>query len=287
MPGVWRGGNSLVDMPTRINRQVPRTLLLLLLLVGCQTGRNYPSPEGPRYAGRAGAVPTGQPAVPRTLRVVSFNIEFALRVDSAIALLTSDTALRGADVILLQEMNEKATRHIAEALGMWYVYYPAIFHHRTERRVGNAVLSRWPIVEDKKIVLPHHGRFARTQRTATAGTIRVGPSLVRVYSTHLGTMTDVEPAARRDQLRAILADAARYPRVVLGGDMNDVSVGRVARDEGYSWPTERGADTSWLGRLDHIFFKGFASPDSAAAGTVLNVRGASDHLPVWAVAILR
>jgi endonuclease/exonuclease/phosphatase family metal-dependent hydrolase len=176
---------------------------------------------------------------------------------------------------------------VAEAIGMWYVYYPAIFHLRTKRHFGNAVLSRWPIIEDKKILLPHHSRFARTQRTATAATIRLGGSLVRVYSTHLGTMTDVEPASRRDQLRAILADAAHYPMVVLGGDMNDVSVGRVARDEGYSWPTERGPDTSWLGRLDHIFFKGFASPDSTASGTVLHVRGASDHLPVWAVATLR
>jgi endonuclease/exonuclease/phosphatase family metal-dependent hydrolase len=218
--------------------------------------------------------------------VVSFNIEFALRVDSAIALLASDPALRDADVLLLQEMNEEATRRVAEALGMRYVYYPAIFHFRTKQHVGNAVLSRWPIVEDRKILLPHRGRFARTQRTATAATIRVGESLVRVYSTHLGTMTDLEPASRREQLRAILADAAHYPRVVLGGDMNDVGVGRVVRDDGYSWPTERGPDTSWLGRLDHIFFKGLASPDSAAAGTVLDVRRASDHLPVWAVAIL-
>ncbi len=262
-------------------------LLLVLVLGGCRTGRNYPSTEGPRYAGGPTTPFVGQPASTTTLRVVSFNVEFALKIDSAIALLTADPALRGADVLLLQEMNEEATRRIADALGLWYVYYPAIFHRRTKRHVGNAVLSRWPIVEDKKILLPHHGRFARTQRTATAATIRVGESPVRVYSTHLGTMTDVKPGSRREQLRAILADAARYPLVILGGDMNDVSVGRVARDEGYSWPTERGPDTSWLGRLDHIFFKGLASPDSAAAGTVLDGRTASDHLPVWAVAILQ
>ena len=263
-----------------------RLLLVLLVLPGCRTGRNYPGADGPRYAGGSGTQSVGESAGTKTLRVVSFNIEFALRVDSAISLLARDPALRGADVVLLQEMNEDATRRVAEALGMWYVYYPAIFHLRTKRHVGNAVLTRWPIVEDRKVLLPHRGRFARTQRTATAATIRIGRTLVRVYSTHLGTMTDVEPASRRDQLRAILADAAPYPQVILGGDMNDVSVGRVARDEGYSWPTERGPDTAWLGRLDHIFFKGLASPDSAAAGTVLNVRTASDHLPVWAVALL-
>jgi endonuclease/exonuclease/phosphatase family metal-dependent hydrolase len=220
------------------------------------------------------------------LRLVSFNIEFAYHVDSAIALLTSHPALRGADVLLLQEMDEVATRKVADALSLWSVYYPAIFHLRTKRQFGNAVLSRCPIVEDKKIVLPHVSRFVRTQRTATAATIRVGGMLVRIYSTHLGTMGDVAPAARQNQLRAILADAERYPRVVIGGDMNDQGVGRLARDLGYVWPTEHGPNTSNLGRLDHIFLKGLASPDSGAAGTVLEVGRSSDHLPVWAVALL-
>ena len=52
--------------------------------------------------------------------------------------------------------------------------------------------------------------------------------------------------------------------------------------EGYPGPA-----TTRLGRLDHIFVKGLAAPDSAAAGTVLDVGGASDHLAVWAVGILR
>jgi hypothetical protein len=37
----------------------------------------------------------------------------------------------------------------------------------------------------------------------------------------------------------------------------------------------------------HIFLKGLVSPDSAAAGTVLEVGRTSDHRPVWAVAMLR
>jgi endonuclease/exonuclease/phosphatase family metal-dependent hydrolase len=261
-------------------------LLVLGLLAGCRTGRNYPSPEGPRYAGHPAAHDPAGIRDTTTLRVVSFNIEFALHVDSAIAVLASNPALRDADVLLLQEMDESATRRIADSLHLWYVYYPAIFHLRTHRLFGNAVLSRWPIVEDQKIVLPHVSRFVRTQRTATAATIRVGGSLVRVYSTHLGTMSDVGSGARRDQLKTILADAARYSRVVIGGDMNDAGVGRVARDMGYLWPTEHGPPTSQLGRLDHIFLKGFSSPDSAAAGAVLDVGRTSDHLPVWTVAIL-
>jgi endonuclease/exonuclease/phosphatase family metal-dependent hydrolase len=262
-------------------------LLAGLLLAACRTGRNYINAEGPRYAGNPAIASTGECSNAQTLRLVSFNIEFALRVDSAIAVLQSDPALHGADVILLQEMDEQSTKRIADTLGMWYVYYPAVFHLRTRRNFGNAVLSRWPIAEDQKIVLPHLARFARTQRAATAATIRVCQSRVRVYSVHLGTPAGVSPGARRDQLRTVLADAAHYPRVVIGGDMNDTGVGRTARDAGYAWPTERGPPTTGLGRLDHIFFKGLASPDTSAAGTVLDVRGASDHLPVWAVAVLR
>jgi endonuclease/exonuclease/phosphatase family metal-dependent hydrolase len=259
--------------------------LVLALLAGCRTGRNYTSPEGPRYAGNPPAA--SAPEDTTRIKVVSFNIEFSMQVDSAIVLLANDSALRGASVILLQEMNEHATRRVAEALGVWYVYYPAIYHFRTRQLIGNAVLSRWPIVEDRKIILPHVARFAGTQRTATAATILVGSQLVRVYSTHLGTPGGTGGSARRKQLRAILADAAPYQRVIIGGDMNDANVGKIARDMGYAWPTERGPPTSLLGRIDHIFLKGLSPPDSAAAGAVLDAGHISDHLPVWAVVRLR
>jgi endonuclease/exonuclease/phosphatase family metal-dependent hydrolase len=251
---------------------------------GCHTGRNYPSSTGPRYAGEP-RTRTDLPN-PTSLRVVAFNIEFALHVARAIALLKTDPALRMADVILLQEMDEKATRQVATALNLWYVYYPALFHLRTHRLFGNAVLSRWPIVEDQKIVLPHVSRFVRTQRTATAAAIQVGSHVLRVYSTHLGTMSDVSPSARRDQLRAILADATTYPQVVVGGDMNDEGVGQTARELGYDWPTQHGPATTKLGRLDHIFVRGF-DRSGERSGTVLDARGSSDHLPVWVIVELR
>src|SRR5688572_9573980 len=260
-------------------------LIATILLAGCRTGRNYPDTEGPRHAGRPAPGRTVRPTRGDTVRIVSFNIAFGRRADSAIVLLKSNPALRGADVIRLQEMDAQSTRRVAHSLGFGYVYYPAIYSLRTQRDFGNAVLSRWPIVEDGKIVLPHVSRYARTQRIATAATIRIGKSNLRVYSTHLSTIFDVGEGARRDQLRAILADAKKYPRVVIGGDMNSNSVGRVARDMGYAWPTERGPHTTRGARWDHIFIKGLSIPSAAAAGTVRDARGASDHRPVWAIAI--
>ncbi|HET6836798.1 MAG TPA: endonuclease/exonuclease/phosphatase family protein, partial [Gemmatimonadales bacterium] len=178
------------------------SLALVLLLTTCHTGRNYTSAGGPRYAGGTPDTVGEENPSGVTLRVASFNIEFSQQVDSAIAVLRREPGLRDADVLLLQEMTAEATKMVALALGLRYVYYPAFYHYRTRRDLGNAVLSRWPIIDDKKIVLPHRSRFVGTQRTATGATLRVGNRQVRVYSTHLGTMGDVAPAARREQLAA-------------------------------------------------------------------------------------
>ncbi len=256
-------------------------------IVGCRTGLNYGRPEGPRYSGGTAPAVTAPARVGDTLRVVTFNIQLGRRIDSALVVLTGEPALRGADILLLQEMDEAGTQRIAAALRMAYVYYPASVRRTTHREFGNAVLSRWPIVADAKLVLPHIGRLARTERTATAATIRLGDSLVRVYSTHLGTFFQVGGGGRRDQLRAILADAERFPRVILGGDMNSAGVGQMAVEAGYAWPTRGEPHTDKLGSLDHIFVRGLDVPAGAAAGTVLANHHASDHRPVWARVILR
>jgi len=263
---------------------LPRTVFLLLLGLSsaCRTGQNYPGPAEPRYAGVG--VPADRP-VPDTLRIVSFNVKYAERVDSAIVVLTTEPALRDADVLLLQEMDADGTGRIAHALGMSYIYYPAIFRHRSAKDFGNAVLSRWPIVADAKIVLPHFSRYARTQRTATAATIRVGGIDLRVYSTHLGTPADISAAARESQLRAIMSDAAPHSRVIIGGDMNSSTIGSVATEQGFTWPTWR-VETSRFGSWDHIFVRGLTLPQSGFAGTIDDIRGASDHKPVWALASL-
>src|SRR5688572_1139774 len=89
--------------------------LVILLLTSCRTGIDYPDVGGPRYAGGPATVAADRGNAD-TLRIVSYNIEFALRVDSAIVVLR-DSVLRGADVVLLQEMDDAGTRRIAETLG--------------------------------------------------------------------------------------------------------------------------------------------------------------------------
>ena len=258
----------------------PRVLCVILaaLLVGCRTGQNYPSPEGPRYAGTSDVA---REAAADDLHVVTFNIAFSFAIDSAIALLTTHPDLRGVDVLLLQEMDATGTQRIASALGMSWVYYPAIRSVRTKRDFGNAVLSRWPIVADAKLILPHRSRSTRTQRIATAASLAIGTDTIRVYSFHFGTAVEVSDEQRRDQLALILDDADRYSRVVMGGDTNDEDVGRLALERGYAWPTREGPRTTAVARWDHLFTRGVSPVDSAATGTIPDARAASDHRPVW------
>ena len=213
----------------------PGILVATLALSGCRTAVNYPAAGGPRYR-RAAPAGEARAAPVQTLRIVSFNIEMGLHVDGAIRLLQSHQQTRSADLILLQEMDDAGTRRVAEAFDMGYVYYPADLSLTTHRDFGNAVLSRWPIVEDAKIALPHLGVFGQLQRIATAATLDVGGTPVRVYSVHLGTLINVTAGARRDQLRTVLADARRYPHVVIAGDLNSHGVGHEARRQGSSGP---------------------------------------------------
>lgn len=259
-------------------------LLGLALGAGCRTGRNYSDLEVQRTASAARMPPdSAADRMPDSLRLVTFNIKYGRRIEEAIGVFVTDPNLRGADVMFLQEMDGAGTARIANALGMGYVYYPSTFHLRTHRDFGNAILSRWPIVSDARVTLPHHSRLTYTQRIATAATIRIGQRLVRVYSAHLGTIADIGQGARRDQLERVFADAMRYPYVIVGGDMNSASAGPVARQHGFTWLTARNARTTVLGRWDHVFTRGFEVPDQVPTGVSGISRAASDHRAVWTV----
>jgi endonuclease/exonuclease/phosphatase family metal-dependent hydrolase len=263
--------------------------LLVLAITGCSPVLNYPSRLGPRYAGVAPARPDSALG-PRALRVVTYNVQWARHIDRAINVLTTRAPLPGADIVVLQEMDAEGTRRIAEALGMSWVYYPAVVHPKAARQdFGNAVLSRWPIVADEKLMLPHIAGQRHAQRTATAVTVLVDTLKVRVYGTHLGTLSDIRPSKRRDQADMIIADAAAYPFVIVAGDMNNHGIGKEFVAGGYQWPTEHNGFTSTFFNWDHIFLKGFSTPEprsTKVTGIVRDTLGTSDHDPVWAVARL-
>ena len=94
-------------------------------------------------------------------------------------------------------------------------------------------------------------------------------------------------ADRAEQLRFIIADGARYEHVILGGDMNSKTLGTVAVQTGYAWPTHFTPASNSFGRIDHIFLKGLSPLSGTTAGTVRIASFISDHHPIWATAVLR
>lgn len=264
-----------------MRRVLLATLLPAALLLGsCGHYVNYPSPSGPRYEGSFAA----RPDPDSVLRIVTFNIEYARQIDRAIGLLREDEHLRDADLLFLQEMDDSGTERIAAALGMHYLYFPATVHPKSGRDFGNAVLSRWPIRDARKLVLPHLARIAHSQRIATACTVDIGGQPVRLYSVHAALPLSVSGKGRRDQMQAIVDDARDAPAgVIVAGDLNSHGLGECFTAAGFDWPSRRIGSTEHWFDVDQIFTKGFrlAGPDQI--GVVRDNRRASDHRPAWAV----
>jgi endonuclease/exonuclease/phosphatase family metal-dependent hydrolase len=256
------------------------------LACGCTQARNYTDPAGPRYA--ASYLPPTAPPRTGPLKVVTFNIRYALRVDRAVEVLREREPLRDADVLALQEMDPPGADRIARALGRSYVYYPAAFHPTPQKDFGDAVLAAGPIEEDHKVLLPHLSRFRQMQRIAVAATVVLRGQRIRVYSVHLATQADLGGSDRHDQVMTIVKDAQAWggPAIV-AGDFNDRdSVAAAFQAAGFEWPTQDVGPTVHLSSWDHVFARGLRLAAPRAAGAVVDNGGASDHVPVWAELLL-
>jgi endonuclease/exonuclease/phosphatase family metal-dependent hydrolase len=279
---------SCTLLPPIFKAFLPRILSLLLLLfsalafAGCKLAENYLDPDGPRYSGSYAAEPDAASRLPE-LKVVTFNIKFGEKYEKAAEELETKPELFGADLLLLQEMDDPSTEAIARRLSLNYVYYPGSVH-TNGRDFGPAVLSRWPIVEDKKLILPHRNPTDGRIRIAVRATIQTPMGNVRAYSVHT-EIPWLGPRARLEQAQAILDDAkSSEDPVVLGGDFNtsdpdalDETV-RVYTAAGYSWVSRGVGATAGGFTLDHVFSRRFRIND---AGTVTSQ--ASDHRPQWAL----
>jgi len=257
------------------------------LVPGCARAVNYLEVDGPLY--RYPAPERIAPAGTLPLRVVSFNIEYGIRVDRALEALRASEPLRDPDLLALQEMDAPGVERIARELRLNAVYFPSGVHPKHHRDFGCALLSPWPLEEPRKILLPHGARGTGLRRAAVSAVLVRGSWRARAYCVHLPSPQGVSRASRREQVRTLLADAdaaAPLP-VVVAGDFNDHDVGELFARAGYAWPTrDIGATAHWaLGglRFDHVFARGFTASTTAPSAGVADNRGASDHRPIWAL----
>jgi len=269
-----------------------KTFFLLLLvsvlacfgLGSCDLSGSATNALGPGFVGR---LAVDRPEFDGTVRVVSYNISFGEEVDLAARELGELEDLREADIVLLQEMDETGTVQIARALEYNFVYYPASIHEHHDRYFGNAILSRWPIKDPERIVLPHKNPKNGQQRIAVRAVVAIDNLEVLVYSVHTETAW-LSASKRADQVDSLVDSIDEgYPYVIVGGDFNTLTPGAVAdleqrfeaagleRASSGAGPTVQFESIGLT--LDHIFVRGMAILD---AGTAEEAQ-ASDHLPIW------
>jgi len=258
-------------------------LLLVPLWLACGAPKNYLSPEGPKFTHNYVREPH---IASDTLKVITFNIKFARKIQQAIEDLKTIPELQAPDIILLQEMDEAGTDSIAKSLKFNYIYYPATVHPQSDRNFGNAILSRWPIHNYKKILLPYEPPLAKTKRIAVSSYISHPKLELLVYSVHTATAI-ISAKKRLEQSDSLLHSISEeHDNIIIGGDFNTVFSKNVrdleeifSKNGFFRASRDAGTTVRWNFlnfTMDHLFVKGL---DFIAAGTTET--GASDHKPIW------
>lgn len=262
---------------------------VLGLCVGCSISTNYSATPENMYADFSGTSPT---APADSLRIASYNIYLGQDMDLALADLRRNPSLAMADILLLQEVDPQGASDLAQALDMSYVYWPSFELKRTERLFGNAVLSRWPIVDQAAVELPHRNPFVGLERVVVAADIQINGGGLRVVCVHFSTVS-VAQDKRLEQVRTVLDSLTNVDGpVIVAGDFNAVSksdqiqMRRLMRKAGYkqmrlpAGPTASSSVLDFTGYdlvLDYIFYKDLV----AGSGGVERQAEASDHYPIW------
>jgi endonuclease/exonuclease/phosphatase family metal-dependent hydrolase len=171
-------------------------------------------------------------APPGTWRAATWNLWWRFGADPDARLVGIEATLRhiDADVVCLQEVySDRAGIDYAEQLGNLFGYHVVRTTDQPEAKqsLGNALLSRWPVLEQGEQPLPSADGTAGHRRALWA--IVAAPfGRLPVISTHLAYRFD-ESAVRQQQARtlAVLAASLRSepsqaPPVLMCGDLNAV-----------------------------------------------------------------
>lgn len=282
----------------------PALAVLLTFVASCMV-RASPAD---RSVERTLPVTTSHAALPRQLRVVTFNVHREAP-DVVIRGIRADRTLLDADVIILEEVHRvepsadpcSAACALGKELRMHAYYAPG--HVQGDGTDGVAILSRAPILDSEVLELPDIDVHVNSgRRVALATTILVDDTPVTVYAVHLTNRLTVPERAR--QLRPVLEHARRKTTpVIMAGDFNtspytwvggllpvpigtqDDHLETLVRSYGLETPVASVAATSrFLNmKLDAIYTRGFATYAFATA----EAAGVSDHLALWANIELR
>ncbi len=204
-----------------------------------------------------------------------------------------------ADIIGLNEVDKHFSKRslyedqaswIANQLKMDLVFSPSISiksKRSTEmRQYGNALLSRFPIIEKKIHVFKNRSGLLEG-RSLLEGTIQINKQLFRIHVTHLS----LNPFLHKKQSDFIISQSQKdsHPIIIMGDwNMKPGSKGWrklthefqdvwniLGKDAGYTYPSLHPRT-----RLDYIFVS--RNLKVIEAEVVTTMPKASDHLPLIA-----
>jgi endonuclease/exonuclease/phosphatase family metal-dependent hydrolase len=286
-------------------------LSALLWSVSRKATHNLGDPRGPIFTGPLpplvslpdGTVVAPAAVAPDRFSVVSFNVRFGYEAKSIASTLRSN-AMDGADVVLLQESNEEAATRTAADLEMAFAYYPGAVHPHSRDFFGAAILSRWPIIAHRKILLPANSMLDAARKVAVAAVVTIRGVPIRIVSVHL--QSGLSPRGFEAQLKTLMEcaidddchadhDPSTLPEsraTVVGGDFN-TWVGTLGRRlertmVGYGLVPVEGIKGTFSmaiagDRPKHTLDYFFATRDIIAGhGRVGADRTGSDHFPIAA-----
>ncbi|MER8787745.1 endonuclease/exonuclease/phosphatase family protein [Mesorhizobium sp. M0983] len=174
------------------------------------------------------------------MKLVTYNIHYGMGLDGRYDVGRIADAVRGADVIALQEVTRGNPKNggrdmvaeLGEALPDYFAVYGSNFEAdagsrlengraiTTTFQLGNMVLSRTPIHLSRNLLLPRSRSFEAMnfQRGALEALIETPLGFVRFYSTHLDHRSPVE---RLSQIRFLRERLLNYP--LEGGGLSGVA----------------------------------------------------------------
>ncbi|HUW95619.1 MAG TPA: endonuclease/exonuclease/phosphatase family protein, partial [Anaerolineae bacterium] len=232
-----------------------------------------------------------QPTDTGTLTLMTYNLHQSFGIDNKLDMEEIAATIRQGDpdIIGLQEadagrvpsLSVEEVLWLSRRLNMYSAYGPS-----WGDTYGVAVLSKYPIIEEKRYLLSS----AEQQRACLETTIDLGQQTITFFSVHLG----LNPQERERQLDELLVYTAHAttPKALVG-DFNanpdsheiervleqlDWAFAVAGTGTGYTSPADAPQET-----IDYVF----VSPDIQVISAEVLSSLASDHLPVLALVRLQ
>ena len=153
----------------------------------------------------------------KSLQVATYNIHGAKGVDGIRDLNRTAQAIRGADIIALQEVRScwksNQAEQIGTAIGLGYLFIPTVRRWFRNYR-GNGLLTRFPVRHWQTHLLPN--LTGHRYRVYCIAEVMLGNAVLSILFTHLHTRQ-----GREQQLKIVLDHFGSLPLpAILLGDLN-------------------------------------------------------------------